>query len=45
MLLQLSMEGKDGLSFYLTSKLPIIIGSFSARQSEEYLDWLAKEAS
>jgi hypothetical protein len=38
------MGGKDGLSYYQTSKLLTIIGSFSARQSEEFLDWLAKEA-
>jgi hypothetical protein len=38
------MGEKDGLSYCQTNKLLSIIGNFSARQSEEFLDWLAKEA-
>jgi len=38
------MEGRDGLSYCQTSKLLIIIGNSSARQSGAFLDWLAKEA-
>jgi hypothetical protein len=38
------MEEKDGLSYCRTNKLPSIIGSSSAHQSEASLDWLVKEA-